>query len=180
MRREIAICATVLGLTGCGVNTDTPVYPIYSILSVGTPAIINAASITQVEPIPTPTPPEFKISFYVTNQEDEFIGYNLYITENYVSGDAFATLIGQPYLPNGVEPSFPYTKSDASTKAADLKTQTIVAFKPPPSPTPFYYCRYYYFALRALLRNGATSPSSPQVSSCILDPNYCPTTADCK
>lgn len=165
----VVLAATIL--SSCGTNTTSPVYPIYTLLSVGSPAIVDLTPVTTVDP------PQFKLSFYVTNQEEEFIGYNLYITQSYSSTDNTATT--KPYLPDGLEPSFSYTKADASTLAANLKTQTITAFSPPPSPVFFQYCTYYYFRMRAVLRNGTTSTASPQASGCLLDLNYCPTTANC-
>lgn len=168
----LLLALSSLVLSACGTNTASPVYPIFTLVSVGTPAIVDLVPVTTVDP------PQFKVSFYVTNREPEFIGYNLYMTQTYTAPDS--GLAGKPYLPDGIEPSFAYSAADASTLAANLKTQTITGPKAAPSPVFFLYCRRYYFTLRAVLRNGTTSTASPQVSGCLLDSTFCPTAASCE
>jgi hypothetical protein len=164
-------------LAGCGVNTDSPVYPISSLLAIGAPTLVNLEPVASTDP---DVAPYFKVSYFVTNQEDEFIGYNLYVSKVLLSSEAIITgTAGSPYLPDGLDPTFRHTKDEASTLSTDLKTETISYFKPPPSPESFQYCRVYYFALRAVLLNGQYSQPGPQLSACITDANFCPTTNDC-
>lgn len=168
------LCLASAFLAGCGTNTDSPVYPISSLLAIGAPTLVN------VEPVPSDVgAPAFKVSYYVTNQEDEFIGYNLYVSKTVLSSEAIITgAAGSPYLPDGIDPTFRHTKDEASTLSTDLKTQTVAYFKPPPSPEHFQYCRVYYFAMRAVLLNGQYSQPGPQLSAC-LTALTCPTINDC-
>ncbi|MBW7859379.1 MAG: hypothetical protein H3C43_14060, partial [Leptonema sp. (in: Bacteria)] len=93
-----------LALIQCGTNTESPVYPINSIVAVGSPAIVNVEPMIPTDPNAAPS---FKISYYVTNQEKEFIGYNLYISQSAQSSEAIQIgSVGSPYLPNGIEPTF--------------------------------------------------------------------------
>lgn len=167
----------IISLNNCGTNTQSPVYPINSIIAVGSPAIVNVEPIV---PTDAHAAPSFKISYYVTNQENEFIGYNLYISQSAQSSEAIQIgAAGLPYFPNGIEPTFRHLTSEVSTAAQNLKTQTVANFKAAPSPQPFQYCRTYYFALRAVVRNGQVSAPGPQISSCLTDAFYCPTASDC-
>ena len=165
----------VFGIFSCGTNTDSPVYPISSILSIGSPTLVN------IEPVSTVgEAPYFKVSYFVTNTEDEFIGYNLYISQTYLSTESIITgAAGAAYLPLGIDPTFRHTKSDASTLSSKLKTEPVMNFKAPPSPEPFQFCRTYYFALRAVLLNGQYSQPGPQLSACLTDAVFCPTRNDC-
>jgi hypothetical protein len=173
----LCILSCVLSVTACGTNTDSPVFPIYSVVAIGSPAIVNLEPVISTDP---DVAPAFKIYYYVTNQEDEFIGYNLYISQAFLSSESIiAGSAGAPYLPDGVDPTFRHSKSEASTASANLKNHIVANFKAAPSPEAFQYCRVYYFALRAVVSNGQFSQPGPQLSSCLTDTNFCPTSNDC-
>lgn len=164
----------------CGTNLNTPVFPIYSILSVGSPAIVNVIPveiITSTNKIRI----EFDIQYYVTNLEDEFVGYNLYISTSSISPDLIQAGIGiNAYLPNGREPTYFHSKEEASTQSTNLKTQRVPNLKPAPSEIPFQLCERYYFRLKAVLRNGITSAPGPEISSCAISSQViCPANSPC-
>ncbi len=170
----------IMVILNCGTNTDVPVFPIYSLITVGSPAIID------IKPISYLTSDnkiriEFDIYYFVTNTQDEFIGYNLYITPSITSPDLIqAGIIGTPYLPNGHEPSFYHSKEEVSTNSIDIKIQRIPNLKPAPSEISFQLCERYYFYLKAVLRNGITSSPGPVVSSCAVSSNVsCPSDTPC-
>jgi hypothetical protein len=146
-------------------------------VSIGAPTLINVEPVIPADP---DAPPYFRVSYYVTNQENEFIGYNLYISKFLLSSEAIITgRAGAPYLPDGLDPTFRHTKDEASTLSTNLKTQSVPYFRPPPAPEHFQYCRTYYFTMRAVLRNGQYSQPGPQLSSCLTDANFCPTINQC-
>ena len=111
-----------LALPSCGTNTDRPVYSIFSILSVAAPAIVDVAPVDISEGL-LGTPGYklrygFDVKYYVTNQEPEFVGYNLYITTTSLSTEAILSGIGaDPYLPAGYEPTFYHSPSEANTSS---------------------------------------------------------------
>ncbi len=164
----------------CGTNTNVPVFPIYSFFPVGSPAIVDVKPveiITQDNRIRI----EFDIFYYVTNQEDEFIGYNLYISTSSISPNLVQAGIGiSPYLPSGYEPTFFHTKEEASTESINLKQKRIPNLKPAPSEIPFQLCEKYYFRLKAVLRNGIESSPGPEISSCAFSTQVqCPMNTPC-
>ena len=134
MRRSgslILLSALILtGLIRCGTNTDRPVYSIFSLLSVAAPAIVDVAPVDISEGL-FGTPGYrlrygFDVKYYVTNQEPEFVGYNLYITTTSLSTEAILTGIGtDPYLPLGYEPTFYHSPSEANTSSSSLITKPI-------------------------------------------------------
>lgn len=164
----------------CGTNLNTPVFPIYSILPIGSPAIVNVIPV-EITTIDNHIRIEFDIQYYVTNKENEFIGYNLYISTSSISPDLVQAGIGiNPYLPEGREPTFFHTKEEASTLSSNIITKRIPNLKPAPSEIPFQICEKYYFRLKAVLRNGITSAPSPEVSSCAISRSIpCPENAPC-
>ncbi len=99
----------------CGTNTNQPVFPLYVFSTVGAPAIV-AVQPVQVNLDPLNPQMQYDLKYYITNQEDGFLGYNLYITSS--STSAQGTLIGLgtgPYLPSGTAPTFPHVGATAST-----------------------------------------------------------------
>jgi hypothetical protein len=181
-------------LAACGVNTDSPVYPIFTnsfFNVVGSPAIISAtarlASETSKDLEYAVDPAgEYKIQFdleyYVTNVDEGFLGYNLYITTATTSAEATVTGIGvSPYLPRGVEPSFSHGASDASTKSLDLKTRRVTHQIPPPGEKQFYLCEKYFFRMAAYTRSGVESTAGPEVAACATkDSSLCPEGSICR
>lgn len=162
---------------GCGTNTSTPVYPLLATLStVGVPAIISVTPV-EVAALPPNVKIEFDLKYYITNQEKEFIGYNLYISTTDTSS---LVASGKPYLPDGIEPSFPHVGATPSTAPADLITKRITDFKPAPSPIPFRICELYYFSLQAVTRNGIKSIPGNRVTACAsTQPSLCPVGTGC-
>lgn len=167
-------------LISCGTNTNVPVYPIYNLFSVGSTTIVDIKPI-EIQTNDNKIRIEFDIYYYVTNREDEFIGYNLYINTSSISPDLAQAGIGiNPYLPNGFEPTFLHSKEEASTLSKDLKQKRIPNLKPAPSEIPFQICERYYFRLKAVLRNGVQSLPSTEISSCAVSKNLvCPTESPC-
>ena len=172
-------------LPGCGTNTDRPVYSIFSILSVAAPAIVDVAPVDISEGL-LGTPGfklryGFDVKYYVTNQEPEFIGYNLYITTTSLSTEAILSGIGtDPYLPAGYEPSFYHSPSEADTSSSALITRRISAVKAPPGEVPFQVCEKYFFRLQAVLLTGIESAPGPEISGCAFyDSTLCPTDSSC-
>lgn len=174
--RQIAILLTASFLSlfnNCGVNTEEPVYPLVTLTAVGAPAI------TSVQPVATfdtnlQLLMQFDLKYFITNAEDGFLGYNLYIRT--ASSAAEATVLGiggDPYLPRGNAPSFPHVGATVNTTTET--TQRITHYKPPPGPRIFDACDRYYFRLTALIRTGAESYPSPEISACaITDVTLCP------
>ncbi len=164
----------------CGTNTHIPVFSIYNLFSVGSTSIVDIKPI-EVQTSDNKIRIEFDIYYYVTNKEDEFIGYNLYINTSSISPQFAQAGIGiSPYLPNGIEPTFFHTKEEASTLSKDLKQKRIPNLKPAPSEIPFYICERYYFRLKAVLRNGIQSLPSPEISSCAVPKDFlCPVESPC-
>ncbi|MCB1189255.1 MAG: hypothetical protein H7A23_03725 [Leptospiraceae bacterium] len=186
-----------IAFISCGNNTDTPVLPFIFLNPVGTPQIVRM--VPAVSPIETPggvtetgvnvpgtdlpSPeaipykPEFILKYYVTNQEQQFIGYNLYITTSTPS--LAETMQGaSTYLEDGVPPSFEHSPVESST---NILIKKIIANRiPPPGVFPFQKCEVYTFTLRALLSNGLVSNPSAPVSICSsLYPGKCPIGTSC-
>ncbi|MBU44722.1 MAG: hypothetical protein CMN76_15980 [Spirochaetaceae bacterium] len=189
MRRSgslILLSALILtGLIRCGTNTDRPVYSIFSLLSVAAPAIVDVAPVDISEGL-FGTPGYrlrygFDVKYYVTNQEPEFVGYNLYITTTSLSTEAILTGIGtDPYLPLGYEPTFYHSPSEANTSSSSLITKRVTALKAPPGEIPFQICEKYFFRLQAVLLTGVESAPGPQISSCAFyDSTLCPSDSSC-
>lgn len=176
--RLSGIGAVALFVCSCGVNTDQPVYPLLTFTSVAPPTIVSVKPFRQLVFFESPEPEykiEFDIEYYVTNQENEFLGYNLYISSTSTSPEAPVT---GPYLPVGYDPSFPHLKQEVNTTT--LITQRISHFKPPPGERPFDLCEMYYFRLRAYTRNDVESEPSPQIAVCAVeDVLLCPTGTVC-
>lgn len=164
----------------CGTNTNVPVFPIYNLVPIASTSIVDIQPI-EIQTNENKIRIEFDIYYYVTNTEDEFIGYNLYISSSSISPDLAQAGIGiNPYLPYGYEPTFSHTKEEASVLSKDLKKQRIPNLKPAPSEIPFQICERYYFRLKAVLRNGIPSIPSPEISSCAVSKNLqCPANSPC-
>lgn len=157
--------ALLFVLASCGTNTEEPVFPLYTALTlIASPAIVS------VRPVEAGTGfadyrIEFDLGYYVTNQEEGFLGYNLYISTSTTSAEA---AVGGSstgiYLPSGTAPSFPHVGSTVSTSS--LQTQRLTHLKPPPGEKPFQLCEKYFFRMTALVRNGLESNASAEKSSC--------------
>ncbi|MCB1320967.1 MAG: hypothetical protein KDK34_11980 [Leptospiraceae bacterium] len=174
------IPALALMAATCGTNTEEPVFPILTSFStVAPPAIVSVAAVENTDE--TPARYEFDVSYYITNQEDGFLGYNLYVNSSTSAAEGtFAPVSGDPYLPDGTRPSFKHAGSVASTASADLITRRVDNFKAAPAPENFQLCELYYFRLTALVRNGLESSGSVEVSKCAaLDTALCPVGSAC-
>lgn len=158
---------------GCGMNTDQPVYPLVTLTSVGAPAIVSVAPVTTFD-AGLNLIMQFDLSYYITNAENGFLGYNLYIRTSSSAAEATVFAIGgQPYLPNGTRPSFPHVA--ATTDTSSLVKQRITHYVPPPGERSFDACDKYYFRMTAVIRTGSESLASPEVDACaITDTNLCP------
>ncbi|MBL8021822.1 MAG: hypothetical protein JNM27_19265 [Leptospirales bacterium] len=180
LKRVILLSCTAIFLH-CGTNTNQPVFPLFVFSTVGSPAIV---SVTPVQVNTDPLNPEmqFDLKYYITNGEDGFLGYNLYITASSTSaqGALGITTSSGPYLPSGTAPSFSHVGEPASTDPAKLKTQRITDEVPAPGTRQFQYCELYFFRLAALTRSGLESGSSAQVSQCAATTvALCPTGTPC-
>lgn len=180
-KKSTFLYALFILTAGCGTNTDNPVYPIFSLITPASPAIINlqAVEVTSYE-LEAPKI-EFDLSYYVSNTEPQFQGYNLYLTTASLPPEVIlAGNTGSLYLPLGYEPTFPHTEEEASTASADLKTVRIQNFKPAPGLIQFQRCERYFFTLRAVLIGNLTSPPGPQASACAaVDTSLCPADSAC-
>lgn len=171
----------VLLTPACGTNTDEPVLPVYLIFSaVGAPALV---SVTPVETNPPATALryEFDVRYFVTNTEDGFVGYNLYIDSSQTSAQAaILGITGDPFLPEGIAPSFSHATTTPSTANADIVIQRVSNFRAPPAPENFQACELYFFRITAVTRNAIESPPSAQVQQCAaLDSGLCPKGSPC-
>ncbi|HMX56347.1 MAG TPA: hypothetical protein PKE49_07470 [Leptospiraceae bacterium] len=165
----------------CGTNTNQPVFPLYVFSTVGSPAI---SSLTAVQTNLDPLDPQmaFDLRYYITNSEDGFLGYNLYITSS--STSAQGSLVGTataPYMPNGTSPTFSHVGAVASTAQTSIVTQRVSYQVAPPATKQFQYCELYYFRLTALTRAGIESAPSAQASSCAaINTALCPSGTPCR
>ncbi|MCB1174134.1 MAG: hypothetical protein KDK39_11230 [Leptospiraceae bacterium] len=175
------VCVGLAFPASCGTNTNEPVYPLYSIISpVSVPAIVAIAPVSAPE-IANPLRYEFDVKYYVTNREENFIGYNLYISSSTVaSNGGYVGISGEPWLVTGVAPSFSHKNNEVSTLSSALITRRIDNYKPAPSPIAFQYCEIYYFRLTAVVYNGLESNASPQVAACAATSSAsCPVGTPC-
>ena len=179
--RNIAMLGCAWLLFACGTNTDQPVYPLYSIISPVAPPAITSVRPVAAPTVDNPLRYEFDVSYFVTNREDNFIGYNLYISSSVVPATGvYIGISGKPYLETGIAPSFAHTENEFSTKSGDLKTRRVKYSSPAPSPISFQYCENYYFLMTALVDNGIESNASPQVLVCAAtDAALCPKGTTC-
>ncbi len=179
-RRNLALALLpgLLLFARCGTNTDTPVYPIISTLSPpGTPAIYTLTPVVVTDSYSN-YDIQFDLSYYITSDEPEFVGYNLYITTTSQSPDSVS--VQGPYLPLGYSPSFPHPDAPYDTSSSSLITQRVTHFKPPPSEVPFYQCEIYYFRMTSLMNTGIESQPGPVVSACAaVDITLCPKGTPC-
>lgn len=180
----------ILLFWSCGTNTDTPTFPFIFLNPIGTPQIAGILPTDVEYTIPTTAEstisstetvykPEFIIKYYVTNTEQQFVGYNLYITSTIPS--LAETQVGASvYLEDGVEPSFRHFATEASTESSGLIRRRIKNRVPAPGIFPFQKCEVYTFTLRALYNNGALSNPSAPVSACSSKfPAKCPEATSC-
>lgn len=172
----LALLVLFAGFASCGTNTDDPVYPILAFIQpIGAPAITSVSAQEKITD-DLDYRIEFDVNYYVTNTEDEFIGYNLYINAAATSPEERNP--GEPYMPSGLEPTFPHSSGEADTTT--LMTQRVSYKKAPPDLIPFYTCEKYYFQLTALMRNGQQSNPSAQMEGCAtVTPSLCPIDSPC-
>lgn len=176
----LAFCLALFS-GACGTNTEEPVFPVFLIFSpVAPPALV---SVTAVETQNTGEALQYKfnVSYYVTNSEDGFLGYNLYISSSATAAEAAILGIGgEPYLETGIKPSFSHAGQNPGTAAADLQTQRVRNFRAAPAPIAFQACELYFFTLTAQTRNSLESNPSPQISACAaITPGLCPSGTPC-
>lgn len=172
---------------GCGINTDTPTTPYIFLIPINIPQIagmypIDSSTSTDfslVEPVFNGAKPQFILKYYVTNTEQQFVGYNLYITSSTPSL-AETQLGANAYLENGIQPSFPHLATENSTDSSRIQKKRILNRKPPPGVFPFQKCEVYTFSIRAVFNNGAVSnPSSPVYRCASLTPSLCEEGSSC-
>lgn len=180
LRRGLA-CALLAGaaLAACGTNTDEPVFPLFLAFSpVGPPTLVNVNPV-EVNAVGEPLRYAFDVQYYITNQEDGFLGYNLYIDSSATSAEAaLGGVTGDPFLPSGVEPSFPHADDPADTST--LVTQRVEYFRPPPGLEFFQVCELYFFRITAYTRTTLESNPSTQLSACAaVNPELCPIGTPC-
>lgn len=172
----------------CGTNTRTPVIPFLFLTPPGIPQIKGVIPTSEVYLDPSfviygqadkvAYKPEFILKYFVTNQEPNFVGYNLTITSAIPTLND--TLGGSYYTENGVLPSFPHLAIENSTDESQLKKRRIRNRIPAPGLVPFQHCEVYTFTLRAYFNNGVVSNPSIPVSACAsLYPNKCPVGSSC-
>ena len=177
---RIAAVALVLATAaGCGTNTEKPVYPYMMLLSRPSPPTIIEVKPVEVKDLDGIPHIEFDLNYYITNHEDDFIGYNLYISTVTVSPDSDES--GGLYLPEGKEPSFPHVSDQPDTSSQAMVTQRLTHLKAPPVGMPFSQCELYYFRLAAVFSHSQSSGHSIQDSACAaVDPAQCPKGSGCK
>jgi hypothetical protein len=115
---------------------------------------------------------KFKIRFYVSNQEEIFLGYNLYsskasITDADFINDEMLNLI----LPKGHVPSFAYSRDDFDPKKPEVKIIEFFDGK----RVKFECGQKYYFRMRAYGEGRKKSPGSNSAS----DTAFKDTSGDC-
>lgn len=189
VRKSLCIAIFSLLVIGnfnrCGMNTDTPVAPFVFLVPVGVPQIFNLRPSTSnvnddliVTGSDLNAKPEYILTYFVTNREPQFVGYNLYIGASTPS--VAETLVGE-YLEDGIAPSFPHLPIEASTENNRLIKRKIKNFVPPPGMVPFQRCQVYTFTMRAFLNSGVISNQSTPVSVCsVINPNTCPIGSGCR
>ncbi len=160
----------------CGVNSSETTLPASPFFPHAT-----APAIVSVEPIRSGTEWEFELSYYVTNEEPGFLGYNLYISPLSISSSSLIANRGpKPYLERGIPPSFSHFNDRVSTASSDQIRQRLMGRRPPPAAEPFYECQRYYFRLTAYLRGDLESEPSSEIAVCAtFDPASCPASTSC-
>jgi hypothetical protein len=159
----------------CGTNTDTPLFPFLFLNLIGTPQIAGVIPTdTSLIPMDNSTVlsaeaivanPQFILKYYVTNTEQQFVGYNLYITE--ADPAIIETRVGSAvYLEEGVQPSFKHFITEVSTDSTSIVRKLIKHRVPAPGIVPFQKCEVYTFTLRSVLNNGVLSNPSMFVRGC--------------
>lgn len=166
-------------LSGCGNNTEDPVYPLLTVISPqATPTVVSVSPVEVISLEDQTYNIEFDLSYYVTNEEDDFLGYNLYISSSTQASDMDGT--GAPYLPEGVAPTFEHKDDAASQASEDLVTQRVSYFSPPPAITTFAHCNQYNFRMSAVNDQGVESSQGVAVTACAtVRPWLCDTSSAC-
>jgi len=181
-RARVLGCAALAGaLSGgaCGTNTDEPIFPLFLAFSpLGAPSLVNVAPV-EVNNLGEPLRYEFDVQYFITNQEEGFLGYNLYIDSSATSAEAaLGGVTGDPYLPQGVEPSFVHADDPADTST--LISRRVEFFRPPPGLEFFQVCELYFFRITAYTRTTLESNPSVQLSACAAaNPELCPVGSPC-
>lgn len=191
----ILIIAFLSICISCGTNTDTPVVLAPLIFLTNPINVPQFLGVIPTEEIPTtgqgvgdligyvnPNRPEYIVKYFVTNTEQQFIGYNLSITsQNPTLAETQGGVSGSIYTENGIQPSFPHLATENSTAKENLKRRKIAWRIPPPGIVYFQKCERYNFTLRAVLSNvPQTSNPSISVSACAgTDPSKCPSGSSC-
>lgn len=195
--QKIILASLVFIFAHCGTNTDTPIVmaPLTFLTNpINTPQVGGVISTSEYD-IGTaayismdqfPLRPEFIIKYFVTNTEQQFIGYNLSITSQTPTvAETQAGVAGSIYTENGIQPSFPHLSTENSTDPANMKRRRINYRIPPPGPLPFQKCEVYRFTLRAVLSNvpqqsnpsfAASACASPNAAKCEIGSSCNPTT----
>ncbi len=164
----------MLSVLACGVNVEDPAVPV--------PLSYPPAKAPVIESLHYDADANsFTVSYYISNEESLFLGYNLYVA---LAPSSLAKLLaGQTdnlYLARGIAPSFPHADDAPSADSAALQSQELFYRNPPPVVEPFYRCQLYYFRLTAYLKGGYESEASPELSLCSsMDAGSCPSASPC-
>ena len=104
---------------------------------------------------------KFQISYFVTNQEEIFLGYNLYVSKISITDSDFGeNPLVNHLLPEGEQPTFPYSKLDFDSETA--QNETIEFFDG--VRLQFECDQEYFFRLRAFGEGGRHSQPSNEDS----------------
>lgn len=159
-----ALLMALLLACGCGTNTDEPVFPTSLYTFIGPPTIIGITPVEVIQPYLT-VRYEFDLQYYVTNSEEGFQGYNLYMrTFRTAAEDIVAGIEGDPYLPEGIMPSFSHVGESPDTR--NPVTRRISNLTPPPGEQAFETCEKYFFSMTAVVRTNVESRRGPEVEAC--------------
>ena len=129
------IAITTTFLFSCGTNTDTPVVlaPLIFLTNpINVPQFVGVIPTEEISTTGTgignligyvnPNRPEYIVKYFVTNTEQQFIGYNLSITsQNPTLIETQAGAAGSVYSENGIQPSFPHLATENSTAKENMK-----------------------------------------------------------
>jgi len=104
---------------------------------------------------------KFKIKFYVSNEEEIFLGYNLYSSKAAITdADFINSEMINLILPEGQEPSFSYSFEDVDTNKKVSKTLQFYDGK----RVKFECGQKYFFRMRAYGEGGTKSQGSNPAS----------------
>lgn len=158
------LTALLLLSVGCGTNTDEPVFPLSLYTFIGPPTIIGITPVGIIQTDAT-VRYQFDLQYYVTNSEEGFQGYNLYMkTFRSAAEDVVSGATGDPYLPDGIMPTFSHVGESPDTLTP--VTRRIANLVPSPGEKAFVTCEKYFFFMTAVVRTNIESRPGPEVETC--------------